>query len=96
MVHSNIFSFSRHIKAETNATEFNLRFDYFQLSGADRGESIRTLLYTLDTHFGIIRVFENVLDVGVAHDPSKWAVQRNLVDSKLAVPKAKWRPIAEV
>lgn len=96
MIHANIFSFSRHMIAEGSATEFNLQFDYFQLSNTDPGEPIRTLLFILDTHLGILRVFENILDGVVAHDPSTWAAQRDLVDAKLASHKAKWRSIAEV
>jgi hypothetical protein len=79
-----------------SASEFNLEFDYFQLSASDPGEPIRTLLFILDTHFGILQVFENVLNGVVAHDPSKWAVQRNIGDGKLAIHKAKWRSVAEV
>src|SRR5437879_4931505 len=30
MIHSSIFSLYRHMQAETSATKFNLRFDYFQ------------------------------------------------------------------
>lgn len=93
MVHPSVYSFGGHIEVKQSETEFNLIFEYFQIKDEDRSEPIRTLLWIVDTHFGILRVFEQVLDKVIKHDAAGWQTRRDSVDSKIAAHKAKWKPI---
>ncbi len=91
--HPSIYSVASHIKVERTSTDFNMTFDYFELKDTDPSEPVRTFLWIIDTHFGIVRVFEEVLADVVAHDRKKWEVRRNAVDGKIGVHKARWKAI---
>ena len=96
MVHSSTFSFGGHIETKETPSEFNFNFDYFQLKEDDPSEPIRTLLYIVDTHFGILRVYEKVLDTVVAYDKVGWDIRKNAVDAKIGVHKQKWKSIIQI
>lgn len=91
--HPSIYSICKHIKVEATDNEVNIRFNYFELENKDPSEPIRTFLWTIDTHFGIIRVFEEVLHDVLAQDRMKWEIRRNAVDAKLGIHKMKWKNI---
>ena len=91
--HPSLYSICRHIETERTATDFNIRFNYCELKNNDLSEPAQTFLWIVDTHFGILQVFEEVLADVIAHDRKKWEVQRNAVDGKVAVHKEKWKPV---
>ena len=96
MVHPSVSSLGGHIEVTQGNSVFEFKFNYFQLKEDDASEPIRTILWTVDTHFGILRVFEEVLADVIAYDPARWNVRRNAVDAKIAVHKSRWLPILKV
>lgn len=93
MIHPSVYSLGGHIEVVSEAPVFELKFDYFQLKDADPSEPIRTLLWIVDTHFGILRVFEEIFDSVIAHDPARWRIERDAVNAKIVMHKVKWRPV---
>lgn len=93
MTHPSVVSFGRHIEVERDDSAFEFTFSYFQLRDDDPSEPIRTLIWHLDTHFGILQVFEEALEPVLAHDLAKWELRRNEVDARLGFHKRKWRDI---
>jgi hypothetical protein len=91
--HPSLYSIAKHIETEKTGTDFQIRFNYFELKSDDPSEPARTFLWTVDTHFGILRIFEEVLADAITHDRTKWEIQKNAVDGKLAVHKAKWKSV---
>ncbi len=91
--HSSVYSLAHHCKPKEGESKFTINFNYFELSNEDRSEPIRTLLYTIDTHLGILRVFEDVLSDAIGHDRVRWDLQRNAVDAKIGVHKGKWKTV---
>ena len=96
MVHSSIFSLGGHFEVYETGSNFGFNFEYSQLKQDDPSEPIRTLLWVVDTHFGIIRVFEGVMDTVVAHDRATWEVRKNAVDAKIGVHKKKWESTLQI
>ena len=91
--HGSVYALARHCQPEEDKKEFRISFNYFELKNNDLSEPIRTLLYVIDTHFGILRVFENVLSDVISHDQKKWEIQMNYVDAKIGVQKSKWKKV---
>ena len=89
-VHSSIYSLSQRMEFETGEKKFRMLYNLFELKQDDQSEPARMFLWTLDTHFGIIKVFESVLRDAIEHDVKGWEVMRNGVDAKLALHKQKW------
>ncbi len=88
--HPSLYSLARRIETEQIDEGFKINFGYFEL---DREEPICTLLWTLDTHFRILGVFEDVYSEIIAYDRARWDVRRNAVEGKLLGQKAKWKAV---
>jgi len=70
--HPSVYSICRHIEVNQKDDKISIRFNYFELKQGDTSEPIRTFLWLVDTHFGIIRVFEEVLSEIINPDRVKW------------------------
>jgi len=92
-VHPSFFSLGRHIEVVRGQTHFRLNFNYSALKDEDLSEPAGTFLWIADTHFGIIRVFEDIFKAAVAYNDARWQVHRNAVDAKITIHKLRWRPI---
>jgi len=91
--HPSPYSIARHLETKKTIDAFNIRFNYIELKDNDLSEPTRTLLWTVDAHFGVLRVFEEVFTDVIAYDRKKWEIQQNAVDGKLAVHKEKWKSV---
>lgn len=91
--HPSIYSLGGHVQAQETESKFRLTFDYFELKDKDRSEPARSLLWLLDTHFGILRIFEEVLADAIAHDHKKWEIRRNAADARISLHKGKWKSV---
>jgi len=89
--HPSIYSLSRHIQADPSAA--TIRLNYSELKPQDPSEPIRTLLVIVDTHFGILRIFEEIFSDLIAHDRSTWEIRRNAVDAQIGLHRSKWRSV---
>ena len=88
--HPSIYSICQHIKVESTESNIKTNFNYFELKKEDPSEPIHTFLWLVDTHFGIIRVFEEALTDVIVTDRAKWEVQRNAVETKISLQRSKW------
>jgi hypothetical protein len=91
--HPSIYSMAEHTKIEKKETVVDVRFHYFTVKREDPSEPTRTFLFTVDTHFGILRIFEEVLAEALEADRQRWDLNRNAVDGKLAVHKDRWKRV---
>jgi hypothetical protein len=91
--HPSVYAMAGHTKAKMGDAGFALEFKYFELKNNDLSEPARTFLWIIDTHFGILRLFEEVLAEAIAHDLTTWEVRRNGVDARLGVQKLRWKDI---
>jgi len=91
LLHPSAYSLAGHINIEQSTDRVDFKFDYFQLQDSDLSEPIRTLLWIADTHFGILRIFQEILKRAIAHDPTKWETRRNAVDARIGLAKARWK-----
>lgn len=93
LTHPSVYSLAGHIETERRANEVAFRFHYFQLKGSDPSEPAWTFFWIVDTHFGILRLFEEVFADAIAHDRPAWEIQRNGVDAKIGVHKERWKKV---
>ena len=64
-----------------------------RLNGLPPSEPARTFFWVVDTHFGILKLFEEVFADAIARDRAAWAVQHDGVDARLGVHKLRWKDI---
>lgn len=92
-VHPSAYSLAGHIEVERSTDHIDFKFNYFQLQDRAPSEPIRTILWIVDTHFGILRVFQDILKEAIAHDQAKWEIRRNAVDAKIGLHKSRWKSV---
>ena len=95
-IHPSVYSLGGHIEVEKDESGINFNFNYFQVKDSDLSEPIRTVLWIVDTHFGILRIFEDTLKIAVASDLKGWELRINSVDAKIAIHKARWKDVIEI
>jgi hypothetical protein len=95
LIHSSVYSLSGQMQTEHKEDLFEMTFSYSQLDDSHTSEPIGSWLSMADAHFGILQVFEQVLEEVVAHDKTKWDIRRNAFDGKLTFQKAKWHDLLQ-
>jgi hypothetical protein len=94
--HPSVYSMAGQTKSKMSETDgFELDFHYFELKDKDPSEPVRTFLWIVDTHFQVIRLYEEVLAEAIAHDRKAWDVKFNVADVRLAVHKNKWKDVVK-
>ena len=94
LLHPSLHSLAHQVTV-TTTPGIGVRVDYFQLRDDDPTEPLQTFLWTMDTHFGILRAFERVLRRLVDNDPPKWTIRRDAADAKLGMYKGKLRSVLD-
>lgn len=89
--HPSIYRLSGHGRITKTTETINVEFRYFGVRRGDRSEPARTFLWTVDSHFRILRVFEDVFAKLIAHDRAAWNVRMVTIDAKLDDHKTKWK-----
>jgi|GEM_PF-3111481 len=92
-IHSSIYSFAQRIEKIEDDKTVNLNYQYFEINSGDISEPVRTLLWVWDTHFGIVKVFANVLADVLKPIKKPWRIRVDSVDTALACHKNKWRNV---
>jgi hypothetical protein len=92
MTHPSLFSVGFHTRIERTEKIFSMDFNYFDVKPGDPSEPFRAFLWIIDTHFGIVRIFEKVFADALEPVKQNWEEQRNTVDQRIGVFKAKWKP----
>lgn len=96
LVHSSIYGFGRSLVTSAQPGMWQITFSYCELQDEDVSEPAGTLLYIVDTHFGILRVFEEVFAEVIAHDKIAWEAARNALDMTIGQHKAKWKAVLPI
>ncbi len=91
--HPSVYSMASHTKITRTDFGLNLQFDYFQVKKNDPTEPPQTFLWTIQTHFIILRVFEEVLSDAIAHDRALWELHRNQVEAKFLLHQNNWKKV---
>ncbi len=91
--HPSIYKMAAHTKYKRTATALEIHFHYFEVRPDDLSEPPRTFLFVIDTHFRLLRVFEDVLAKAIAHDRARWDLRITTIDAKLDGHKEKWRRV---
>jgi hypothetical protein len=89
--HPSIYALAEHVRTVKTDSGVEVKFHYFPVDKDDRGEPARTFFWTIDTHFGVLRIFVEVLAETLASDRKAIDLRMNAVDAKLALHKARWR-----
>ena len=90
--HTNVYSLAD--RAGIRIEDGNLEFEFFRFGvrNEDESQPAGTLLWTLDTHFGILKIFERVFAEQLGEDNLRaWEVRRNALGLKLGQHKEIWR-----
>jgi hypothetical protein len=94
--HPSVYSMAGQTRSKMSEKDgFKLDFHYFELKDKDPSEPVRTFLWIVDTHFQVIRLYEEVLAEAIAHDRKAWDVRFNSADARLAVHKHKWKDVIQ-
>lgn len=91
--HPSVYSMASQTKVTKTDAGLNIQFHYFQLKNNDPAEPTSTFLWIVDTHFKIVRLFEEILAEAIVHDRAAWDVRCNAVEARLVIHKAKWKKV---
>jgi hypothetical protein len=91
--HSSSYSVARRSSIHLEEDSLGFEFVVFEIDDEDRSEPARTLLFILDTHLGVLRVFESVFSDQLGFRLRSWEVRKNALDAKLAAYKERWRDL---
>lgn len=91
--HPSIYALAEHTRFKKSGERGEVEFHYFTVKGDDPSEPTRTFFWTVDTHFGVVRVLEGVLTEALETERGRWELHRNAVDAKLTVHKARWKDV---
>ncbi len=91
--HPSVYSMASQTKVTTTDAAVNIQFNYFQVKKNDPTEPTQTFLWLIQTHFMLLRLFEDVLSDAIAHDRAAWELRRNQVEASFLVHKEKWKKI---
>lgn len=87
--HGSPFSVGGRASIHTKDKSIEFGFRTFEI-GDDDAEPASSLLWVLDTHFGILKVFVRVLEEQLGSGVAGWAVRETALDAKLGAHRKKW------
>jgi hypothetical protein len=88
--HPSIYALAEHVRIVKTDTGVEVKFQYFPVDG-DGSEPARTFFWTIDSHFGVLRVFVEVLAKALESEQAVIDVHMNAIDAKLTIHKNRWR-----
>lgn len=91
--HANSMSFAGRLRQEYEKDKVNIRFHYSELRTEDPSEPARTLLWTVDTHFGIATTFGRILNEPINTDRDTWNPRLKAVRIKISSHMKSWERI---
>ena len=91
--HPSVYSLALQTSIKQNLKTTDVRVEYFQAE-EDGSDVARTFLWTIDTHFLILLVFQDeVMQDLLANDPKRWAIRRDAFEAQLATQKSRFRSL---
>jgi hypothetical protein len=88
--HPSIYALAEHVQIVKTDAGVEVKFHYFPVD-RDQAEPARTFFWTIDTHFGVLRVFVEKLAKALEGDRAAIDVRINAIDAKLGLHKNRWR-----
>jgi hypothetical protein len=88
--HPSIYALAEHARIIRTDSAVEVKFHYFPLE-KDGSEPVRTFFWTIATHFGVLRIFVEVLAKSLEGERAAIDVRMNGIDGKLSVHKNRWR-----
>ncbi|MGA2403969.1 MAG: hypothetical protein ABSG91_20055 [Syntrophobacteraceae bacterium] len=95
MAHSSIYAMTGKARFSSNEEGIKTQYNYYELTPNDPSEPIRTLLWTVRVHFGILQSFENTFEKAIAMDQFKWKISRDALEGKLSYYISEYKDIME-
>lgn len=91
--HGSPFSVGGRASVEQAEGSVEFEFRTFEIDNEDDAEPISSLLWVLDTHFRILKVFARILGDQLGPSITAWNVRENALEAKLDAHREKWRPV---
>lgn len=91
--HANSLAFAGRLRQEYERDKVNIRFHYSELTTEDPSEPARTLLWTVDTHFGIATTFGGILKEVIDSDRRTWEARLKAASTKVSYHKKSWENV---
>lgn len=88
--HPSIYALSQHFQIVKTESAAEIKFHYFPVE-KNGTEPARTFFWTVDTHFGVLRVFVDVLAKPLESDRAAIDVRMTGIEVKLTAHKNRWR-----
>jgi hypothetical protein len=89
--HPSYYSIVRQIDEDEENKQIS--FKYFELNNRDLSEPIRILLWTISTHYRIIKLFEELLNDIIKPYRQEWGLKIKELLRKMAYYKSKWKDV---
>ena len=89
--HPSLYALAQHVRIGKTDTGVEVMFHYFPVDKPSLTEPARTFFWTVDTHFGAVRVFVDVLARLLERERAVIEVRVNAIDAKLTLHKNRWR-----
>jgi len=77
MAHANIISLASKLKPQIEKESLSLELDFFEYDRVDADNVIKWFFYIIDTHIGILQVFDEILKDIIEYDRKKWLINLN-------------------
>jgi hypothetical protein len=88
--HPSIYALAEHVRIVRTDSAVEVEFHYFPVA-KDGSEPARTFFWTIDTHFGVLRVIVGMLAKPLEGERAAINVRMNAIDAKLGLHKNRWR-----
>jgi hypothetical protein len=93
-MHSSVYSMARRLRPNEDQSGILVDFHYFEIDQErNQGEPFRTLLWTWDTHFHMIKAFERSLPILVSSAAATWQLRLTSVEAALTYHKSRWKKL---
>ncbi len=89
--HPSIYALAEHVRIVRTDSGVEVKFHYFPVDKDERGEPARTFFWTIDTHFGVLRIFVEMLAKALESEHKAIDVRMNGIEAKLTLHKNRWR-----
>lgn len=89
--HPSLYALAQHVRIAKTDAGAEVKFHYFPVDKPSWTEPARTFFWTVDTHFGAVRVFVDALAKPLESERAVIDVRVNAIDAKLTVHKNRWR-----
>ncbi|HTC23209.1 MAG TPA: hypothetical protein VK688_02540 [Gemmatimonadales bacterium] len=89
--HPSLYALAQHVRIAKTDAGAEVMFHCFPVDKPSWAEPARTFFWTVDTHFGAVRVFVDALAKPLESERAVIDVRVNAIDAKLALHKNRWR-----